>query len=65
MRKNYYSLSTAGSGHSPWNSAGTFLLTLLYCCFVLGAAVTGSYQIYQWARWAVVDSYTISPTLAL
>lgn len=44
---------------------GTWLITLIYCGAVLGAAVVGSYQIYQWARWAVVDSYSVSTSLAL
>lgn len=65
MQKNYYSLSTADSNQTVINSAGTFLLTLLYCTLVLGAAVAGSYRLYQWARWTVVDAYAVSASLAI
>jgi LCP family protein required for cell wall assembly len=63
MSKNYYSLSTTGQGHPALRGAGTLLVTLLYAGFVLGAALFGSYELYQWARWTIVDTY--SPTLAL
>lgn len=68
MRKNYYTLSTAtgkSDTYSPFNQAGMVLITVLYGILVLGAATVGSYHIYQWARWAVIDSYSISSSLSL
>ncbi|MEZ4868384.1 MAG: LCP family protein [Caldilineaceae bacterium] len=35
------------------------LITLLYAFLVLGAALAGSYKVYQWARWSVVASYPL------
>ncbi len=65
MHKNHYSLSSANAASSPFANATTALLTLLYIVLVLGAAMVGSYQLYQWARWTVVDTYSVSSTLAV
>lgn len=63
MSKNYYSLSTTGQGHPALRGAGTLLLTLIYAGFVLGAALMGSYKLYQWARLSIVDTYSLTVAL--
>ncbi len=60
MSKNYYSLSTARQRHSALRGISAALITLLYATLVLGTAVAGSYKLYQWARWTVVDTYSFS-----
>ncbi|HRW08690.1 MAG TPA: LCP family protein [Caldilineaceae bacterium] len=65
MSKQYYSLSTPAQPQSNYRSAGTVLVTLIYGICVLGAAFAGGYRLYQWARWSIVDNYTLTTGLSM
>ncbi|MCB0189433.1 MAG: LCP family protein, partial [Caldilineaceae bacterium] len=65
MSKQYYSLSTPAQEQSTFRGAGTLLVTLIYGLCVLGAAFAGGYRLYQWARWSIVDNYSLSTALSI
>jgi len=65
MSKQYYSLSTPAQERSSFRSVSAILVTLIYGFCVLGAALAGSYKLYQWARWSIVDNYALSTVLSI
>ncbi len=54
----HYSLSATPQPR-PMTGLRTTLLVVVYAFLVLGATVAGGYRVYQAARWAVVNSYSL------
>jgi len=59
-----YSLSNSQQPR-PLTRMRAVVIIVVYALLVLGATVTGSYRLYQAARWAVVNSYPLVSSVAL